>query len=109
VSHTRPSNSVMTENSPAPNRHIARGIALSVVLVPLVIIAFAVAALAILYAMTSWGPDSLKSWISLNFIYGYGGGGFTAERFFIFMGGAMIGIFGLAAIRWGFTDKWDTD
>ncbi len=82
---------------------------MSVVLVPLVIIAFAVAALAILYAMTSWGPDSLKSWISLNFIYGYGGGGFTAERFFIFMGGAMIGIFGLAAIRWGFTDKWDTD
>ena len=108
VSHLAPRTIFMTDDSPAPRRHIVRGIALSVVLIPVALAGFGVAVLTILLALFGWAPEQFKDLYFLNPIYSYGGGGFTPERFFIFMGGAMVGTAALTGINWAFTGEKDT-
>ena len=95
----------MTDDSPAPRWHIVRGIALSVVLIPVALAGFGVAVLTILLALFGWAPEQFKDLYFLNPLYSYGGGGFTPERFFIFMGGAMVGTAALTGINWSFTGE----
>jgi hypothetical protein len=83
--------------------HPSAGIVLLLVLGPLVVAGYGLAAVAIIGVLTGWSPGVLSGDTPLDFLYG--GGTATMLRFFGFMAGAMVGTLSLGAIRWGFTGE----
>lgn len=86
----------------AAHTHLARGIALTIVLAPVAGAAAALCALGFIAGITGWGPRFLEADSPVDFLYG--GGPASLLRFAAAVGGGTVALATVGAIRWAYTD-----
>lgn len=74
------------------------GATLTVLLTPVIVIAFAVAMLGLIGALTGWSPPILKQTLSIDPLVE--GDGFTKHRVIMIVVGLTVGYIAAAMVRW---------
>lgn len=75
------------------------GATLTVLLTPVIVIAFAVAMLGLVGALTGWTPEILKQTLNIDPLVE--GDGFTKHRVIMIVVGLTVGYIAAAIVRWG--------
>lgn len=89
--------------------HIGRGLVLTVVLGPVMVVGAAVAAVALIqffiagWTPLDWATNPTEPGTWLDWAFGPSSG--AAARFIVFMAGGMTATLAWSGIAWGFTDR----
>ena len=75
------------------------GATLIVLLTPVIVIAFAVAMLGLIGALTGWTPPIVQHTLGIDPLVE--GDGFTKHRLIMIVGGLTVGYIAAAIVRWG--------
>lgn len=91
----------MSSPAPAPRRHTARGIAVAVVLGPLMVAGILLAAASALsYVIAGWSPSTMFGGSGADWLFGGAAG--DAANYVRFAGGALVAAGCWAAIKAAF-------